>query len=208
MQFVDLVFKFLKNLGYPEGALLKTSIAIEDDEEADEALESGLLVLSPNGDQVIAAMLLAPHRDSSLLAEQAAGLARYCASLNTEVAQFMIALDTDVDDPNLKIAFYECEEGGSFAQIPLEDFPEYSDLVLEHTLHREHAKTLCEANRQKSLRSFAYLVALVFILVAVGDVYVERMLEVSYLNAQRALLLIAAAVFLFLPRFFRNDCKK
>lgn len=202
MQLNDVALRFLHKLGYPAESIIATAIDAGNDEQ--RRLANVFLVMDRAGEQVVGAVLVAGTSDSDELAKQASALSAYCDRFEESIGEYLIAADPAVAGRTHEIGFYEFDGDDGFVQINVDAFPTYNDLLLKYKLERGEDKRLGEQRRRRSVATFAWLAALVFIIVAAADIYLETTLGLSYLNLQRVILLVAAATFLFLPLLVRG----
>ncbi len=205
MLFTELVLQFLHRLGYEKNALLVTSVPRSEPDETAPASVPCILSLEPNSERVMAAFLLSADREKWNLSDNAIALSDYCQQFEPEIPRYIIVLNHQASNPRDQISFYLCDDTDSVNWIDIEEFPEYRDLLLNYTLNTARIRNREDVRKQNSFKGFAYFMALLFILLAVADIYVDNILDVSYLNVQRVLLLIAAVMCLFLPRLFHRS---
>ena len=200
MQLNDIALRFLNKLGYPSESIIATAIEVEEGKERRQA--NVFLILDRQADAVLGAVLVSATSDTEKLAAEASALSNYSDRFEREIGEYLIA--ADVDSQSKEIGFYEFDGEDGFVQINVDAFPSYSDLLLKYKLERGEEQRLIERRRRRSVATFAWIAALVFVLVAAADIYLEQELGLNYLNLQRVILLVAAATFLFLPLLVRG----
>ena len=200
MQLNDIALRFLNKLGYPSESIIATAIEVEEGKERRQA--NVFLILDRQADAVLGAVLVSATSDTEKLAAEASALSNYSDRFEHEIGEYLIA--ADVESQSKDIGFYEFDGDDGFVQINVDAFPSYSDLLLKYKLERGEEKRLIERRRRRSVATFAWIAALVFVLVAAADIYLEQELGLHYLNLQRVILLVAAATFLFLPLLVRG----
>lgn len=200
MQLNDIALRFLNKLGYPSESIIATAIEVEEGKERRQA--NVFLILDRQADAVLGAVLVSATSDTEKLAAEASALSNYSDRFEREIGEYLIA--ADVDSQSKEIGFYEFDGDDGFVQINVDAFPSYSDLLLKYKLERGEEQRLIERRRRRSVATFAWIAALVFVLVAAADIYLEQELGLNYLNLQRVILLVAAATFLFLPLLVRG----
>ena len=200
MQLNDIALRFLNKLGYPSESIIATAIEVEEGKERRQA--NVFLILDRQADAVLGAVLVSATSDTEKLAAEASALSNYSDRFEHEIGEYLIA--ADVESQSKDIGFYEFDGDDGFVQINVDAFPSYSDLLLKYKLERGEEKRLIERRRRRSVATFAWIAALVFVLVAAADIYLEQELGLNYLNLQRVILLVAAATFLFLPLLVRG----
>ena len=208
MQFTDIILKFLERLGYSEKSVILTTINDSLSTGDYEAREStAVLVLGRNDERVIGVFMLADESDRRSTVVQSAALQKYSKKFDRSVELYLVSHTSGTESLEGSIEFYRCERNGQSSQIDINDFPSYSEMWLMNTLETDSEQKDCENKRNTMLVSYAYFFSLVFLVLAVGDIFVEKMLDMSYLNTQRALLLVVSVLLLFVPSFAKKHCR-
>ncbi len=206
MLFTDIIFIFLERLGYSEQSMIVTAVSeTSSDEYGYES--TAVLVLGRNGERVIGVFMLSDHDDRGSVATKAAALQKYCQQFGNDTGQYIISHALEAEDMVDAIEFYKCELDGQSSRIDINDFPSYSEMWLMNSLGVRNRKTRHENKRRGALAAYAYFFALIFLVLAVGDIFVEQILDTSYLNTQRALLLVVSVLLLFVPGFLRKSSR-
>ncbi len=200
MQFTDLARKFLINLEYPERAIVRP-VADNQSDVPEVDIFPEFLIVDNKGEHILCAIALSVSVEDDDLKQQADALRNYCAPLTGTVEMYIIARDIKALTPSEQVNFFALQgDTEDLNRIQASGFPDYKDLLLKYHLSKQLKQKQLQSQARKSLYGLAYFFAIIFTIVAVGDVYVDRILGLSYLNLQRTVLLLAAALFLFLPR--------
>lgn len=210
MQFTDLILKFLDRLGYSAESTILTTVTTastnEDDDDYGYA-STAVLVLGKTEERVIGIFLLADERDRRSTAAKSTELHHYANKFDSTVGQYIISHASGDRSMQESIEFYNCEPNGQVSKIDINDFPSYSEMWLSNTLGASKRRAVCENQRNNTLVAYAYFFALIFLALALGDIVVEKMLDMSYLNTQRTLLLIVSVLLLFVPGIVKKNCR-
>ncbi|MDO6459697.1 hypothetical protein Q4485_03225 [Granulosicoccaceae sp. 1_MG-2023] len=201
MQLSDIAMRFLLKLGYPAKSVVTT--AIETGTDGQRRASNVFLILDQAGTQVIGAVLVSQSSDTDSLEAQASALSDYSTRFENKIGEYIIALGPDAAQTG-DVGFFEFDGSDGFVQINVEAFPGYNDLQLKYKLERGEEKRLAEQRQGRSIGTFAWVAALLFVLLAGADLYLDKAFGLHYLNLQRTLLLIGAATFLFLPLLVRR----
>jgi len=205
-QFIEVVKKFLINLGYPADCLIRPVSGATQEQSQDEYLPD-ILVVDGQSRDVLAIVVLAESCSASQVESVGRLLQGYANANSMAVEQFIIALSKASAKNKSPIDFYSLEHQlQSFEKIDFTEFPAYPDLLVNHHLSRaKSCRSVAEKARQ-SLINYAVVFATLFIFIVIGDIYLDRVLDMSYLNVQRSVLIAAAALILLIPQLFPKSC--
>lgn len=206
MQFTDLILKFLDRLGYSEQSVILTTVTEESSEDSDsyENESAAVLVLGKNEERVIGVFLLADEADRRSTVSKSSDLQSYAKKFDRDVGRYIISHATQAESNQVPIEFYKCELNGQCSQIDISDFPSYSEMWVLNSQGASKRKSVSKDKRNSQLISYAYFFSVIFLILAVGDIFVEKLLDVSYLNTQRALLIVVSVLLLFVPGLLKN----
>ncbi len=198
MQLSDLTKKFLLNLGYPATSIVRPIRSGKQQER--EGVLPDFLVVDTDSKKVLCLIAISESLfddDIELVGKQ---LEEYSKAHYSSVEQYIIGLNREGKIPGEQVVFFGFDSlAQEFLRIPVDEFPEYLDLLVSHHTRISKKSHNNSIRLQKSLVIYFSLLALVFLGLVIGDVYVERVLDMSYLNLQRTILLVAAASSFIIP---------
>lgn len=207
MQFTDLILTFLDRLGYTEQSMILTTFTDVSSDDADDYDRqcSAVLVLGKDEERVIGIFLLADESDRRSTVRKSAALQSYAKKFNQDVVRYIISHASQAEPAKAPIEFYKCESNGESLQIDISDFPSYSEMWVLNSVGADSRRAANDGRRTTVLTTYAYFFAFIFLVLAIGDIFVEKMLDMSYLNTQRTLLIVVSVLLLFVPALVKKN---
>lgn len=206
----ELIYRFLLQAGYPRASIvvdatLLTSGAIGDSAEG----ASTFVIVDPETTDRLAAIDVVEAVDNDTLQVLGGEVAHYARRLGgRDVQGFLIRIDATEPERDEQVRFYRVWPDASLQRLSPKSFPDLDSLKVARKLllgsptvdssDRADVVDVVDVveNRGGRPGSGRYVPALLLILLAVGDWYLERSHGMPLLTLAQALLAIGAATLL------------